>query len=77
MISLLIFGCMIYACDSLVMCCHWHGKLLGLIVVLALSCQFLYNHGVVGFPLVFLVGSEVPYGCELEQTLWKPWKNLD
>ena len=76
MISLLIFGCMIYACDSLVMCYHWHGELFGLTVLLSFSFQFLDNHGVVGFPLVFLIGSQVPYGCGLEQTLSKPSNNL-
>ena len=25
------------------------------------------------FPLVFLIGSHVPYGCRVEQMLWKPW----
>jgi len=33
--------------------CHWHGDLPGLIVFSALVFNFLDNHGVVGFPVVF------------------------
>jgi len=49
---------MVYACDFLVMCYHWHGDLFGLTMVLALPCNFLDRHGVVGFPLdCFMVGA--------------------
>jgi len=40
---------MVDACGFMVMCCHWHGGLPGLILVLAFPCHFLDNHGVVGF----------------------------
>jgi len=59
---------MLYACDSLVMCYYLHGVFLGLTVVSNLPCHFLDSHGVVGFPL-----GQVPYGCGLEQMIWKPW----
>jgi len=32
MFSSLVLACMAYACGLLVMICHWHGGLLGLIV---------------------------------------------
>ena len=69
---MLIFGCIVYPCGSLVMCCPWHGDFPGLTMVSALPCHFLDNHGVVGSPFGFLIGSLGPYGCGLEQTLWKP-----
>ena len=59
------------ACDFLVM---WHGVLSELTVILALSCHLLDSHDVVGFfhLIVFQLVLIIPYGCGLEQTLWKP-----
>ena len=51
-----------------------------MIVVSALPCHFLNNHGVVGSPFGFVIGSSVSYGCGLEQipwsheTTWVPWR---
>ena len=56
--SLPIYGCVVYACDFMVMCCHWHSIFPRLIVVLAFPCHFLDSHNVVVFPLdVFLTGA--------------------
>jgi len=52
-ISLLIFGCMVYACNSMVMCCNRYGDLPGLTMILALPFHFLDSHGVVGYPTCF------------------------
>ena len=49
MIYFLIYECMVCACDYLVMFCHYHGGFPILIVLLALPCHFLDNHGVMGF----------------------------
>lgn len=67
---------MVYACGSLVMCCHWHGDFPILTVVSSFPFHFLDSHGVVGYPFGFLIGSPqemigspISYGCELEQIL--------
>lgn len=60
MISLFVFGCMVYACGSLAMCCHWHGDFPGLTVISAFPFHFLDSHGVVGLPLVFLLVLRFP-----------------
>jgi len=49
MISLLIYGFMVYACDYLVMICNLHGGFPRLILVLAFPRHLLDNHGVLGF----------------------------
>lgn len=69
MISLLIFGCMVYACSSLVMCFHWHGDFHGLEVVSSLPFYFIDIDDVVGSPLFFIC-SQVLYGFGFERTLW-------
>jgi len=67
---------MICACGSPVMCHQWHGDLSRLTMVSALLCNFLDSNGVVGFPLVFIIGAHVPYGFGLGQTLYKPRNKL-
>lgn len=74
--NMLVLGCVVYACDSLVMCYSWHGYFPGLAVVLTLPFHFLDIHGVVGIPLGFLIGAQVSNGSALEQTLCKPWNNV-
>ena len=53
MISLLVIGCMVYACGSLVILYHWHGYLPGLTMVSAFPCHFLDSYGVEGSPFGF------------------------
>ena len=53
MSSLLISRFMVYACDFLVMCYHWHGSFPRLTIVLSLPWQFLDIHGVVGLSTCF------------------------
>ena len=49
MISLWVYGCMVYACDFMVICYHCHVDLPKLTMVLAMPFHFLDSHGVVGF----------------------------
>ena len=65
MFCLLIYGCVVYASDYLVVCCHWHGGLPRLTMVFPSLLHFLNNDGVVGFPFYFMISAHVPYGCGL------------
>jgi len=68
---------MVDACGFLVLCCHFHGGFLGLTIILALPCHVLDSHGVVVFSTwFFCIGAHIPYGCGLEQKLWKAWNIL-
>jgi len=59
-VSLLIFGCMVHACGSMVMLMSFSWDLHGLIVVSSLPCHFLDNHDVVGSLFGSWIGSQVP-----------------
>lgn len=66
------FGYIVYVFDSLVICYHWYENFPRVIVVLAFPSHFLDTHGGAGFPLVFMIGAQVPNGRGLEKMLWKP-----